>query len=175
VFGTFVSHALRLLIYAAIFSAALPILYTYKLPNDPTLADASMLLAGSLVMFAAVLSAPALASGAVAGAGAFSFGTLMAGASGFARTSAAVGAVGAAASIAGASGLRAGLRGASALHAAAQMGSAAYRASHPTRGALASTVVGGAQGMGTYSINRLTSGFRAAVQHGRASARNNMP
>jgi type IV secretion system protein TrbL len=180
VFGTFVSHALRLLIYAAIFSAALPILYTYKLPNDPTLADTGMLLAGTIVMFAAVLSAPALASGAVAGAGAFSFGTLISGASGFARTSAAVGAVGAAASIAGASGLRAGLRGASALHAAAQMGSAAYNQSHPfthasRQGRVASAVVGGAQGMGTYAVNRLTSGFRAAVQQGRASARNNMP
>jgi P-type conjugative transfer protein TrbL len=170
VFGTFIAHALRLLILAAILSIALPILYTYKLPNDPQLRDALMLLAGSFVFFVMALSAPAMASGLISGVPVLSFSHLLHGASSAMQTAAAVGAVGAAASVAGAAGLRGALSGASAVRASAQIGAAQFRASHPQATSPHSSVQGGMQGVGSYAMGRLTSGFRAAVQDGRTRA-----
>jgi type IV secretion system protein TrbL len=180
VFATFLSHALRLLLYATILSISLPILYTYKLPNDPTLNDVGLLFAGTLLMFSMSLSAPALAMGAIHGAGALSFHQLVLGTSGFVHTSAALGAVGAAASVGAAAAARAAVSGASAMRTAAQAGQASYQAAHPFTyasrpGRVATAVVGSAQGMGTYAINRMTSGFRDAMRSGRTRARRRMP
>lgn len=176
VFGTFIAHAMRLLIYAAILSSALPILYEYKLSNDPTLGEVGMLLAASLTMFVIALSAPAMANGLVRGAPVLSFGSLLHGGTSLLQTSAAIGAVGAAVSVAGAGALRAGLSGASAMHAAAQIGAGAFRATHMTStsagGRGSSAMLGASAGVVTYAANRLTSGFRAAIAQGRTRAHN---
>jgi P-type conjugative transfer protein TrbL len=169
VFGTFFAHAMRLLIYAAVLSSALPVLYTYNLPLDPGWHDMLMLFAATLILFAVSVTVPQLAHGIQRGAAVFSFSNLLLGASTFAQTSAAVGAVGAAASVAGAGALRGAVSGASAMREAAQMGAATYRASGR------SGVAGGAAGMGQYAVGRLTSGFRDAVSSGRARARDTMP
>ena len=134
-----------------------------------------MLLAGTLLMFSISLSAPGLAMGAVHGAGALSFHSLMLGTSGFLQTSAAMGAAGAAVSLGAASAGRAALSGASAMQEAARIGQASYRTAHPLASPLTSATVGSAQGMGTYAFNRMTSGFREAVRSGRTRAHQQMP
>lgn len=180
VFSTFFMHARRLMIYAAILSTMLPILYTWQLPLDPGLHDVGMLFAGAFCMFSIVASAPHLASGTLHGGGVFSWSTMLFGATGLAQTAGAVGAVGAAAFIAGAGALRGGLSAASAMREAAQIGAQTYAAAHPftsasRQGQIASAVVGGAQGVAQYAVNRVTAGFRDAVASGRANARQNMP
>jgi P-type conjugative transfer protein TrbL len=170
VFGTFVAHAMRLLILSAILSIALPVLYTYKLPNDPQFRDVGLLFAGALVLFTITLSAPAMVNGLLSGAPVLSFAHLLHGGSSALQTAAAVGTVGAAASVAGAAGLRAAVSGASAVRASAQIGAASFAQSHPGASAMHSNIMGGAQGVGSYAASRLTSGFRAAIQQGRTRA-----
>lgn len=170
VFGTCIAHAMRLLVFAAVLSIALPVLYTYKLPNDPQLRDVWLLLAGSFTFFAIALSAPAMASGLISGAPVLSFSHLLHGASSAMQTATAVGAVGAAASVAGGAAIRGAVSGASAMRTAAQLGAAQFRTSQPQASGLRSSVQGGIQGVGSYALGRLTSGFRSAVQDGRTRA-----
>lgn len=179
VFSTFFMHARRLMIYAAILSITLPVMYTWQLPLDPGLKDVGMLFAGALTMFSIVASAPHLASGTLHGGGVFSWSNMLFGAASLAQTSAAVGAVGAAASFAGAGAIRGAVSGLSAMHAAAQTGAAAYRATHSYSSAdggrrVSSAVIGGAQGMAQYAAGRVMAGFSAAVESGRARARRTM-
>lgn len=179
VFSTLISHALRLMIYAAILSAILPILYTWKLPNDPTLHDTFMLLAGSFAVFVTVISAPQMASGVHHGAGVFSMSNVLFGAGSLARTTVAVGAVGAAASFAGGAAVRGTVSGLSAMREAAHMGQAAYQRSHPDtyasrRGQQATTWIGGAQGMAQYARTRVMRGVTEAIRSGRIRAQNTM-
>lgn len=170
VFGTFVAHAVRLMIYAVILSVSLPILYTYKLSNDPTFGETVMLMACSFVFFCIALSTPQMALGMIQGGPVLSFSNMLFGAQSALQTAAAVGAVGAAVSVAGASGLRGAVTGASAYYSAAQVGAAQYGAAHPGSSRLGAGVLGGAQGMAQYTGHALTSGFRAAVQAGRVRA-----
>jgi type IV secretion system protein TrbL len=170
VFGTFLAHAMRLLVYAAILSIALPILHTYQLSMDPTFGETVMLLSASLLFFTIALSAPAMASGLIQGAPVLSFSNLMFGTQSALQTFAAVGAAGAAVSVAGAVGLRGAVTGASAYYHAAQLGAAQYAETHRGGSPAASAAIGAAQGVGQYTAHAMTSGFRAAVQEGRVRA-----
>lgn len=175
VFGTFIAHAFRLLVYAAVLSCALPILYKYQLPAEPSFGQVMRLLGITGVFFSVALSVPVFALGLLQGAPVLSFSNLLMGTQSLAQTAGALGAVGAAASVAGASAIRGAVSGASAYRAAAQMGAEMYQVVHPGSGGLGSTVIGGAQGMGRYAAHQLTSGFRAAVQGGRVNAARAFP
>lgn len=175
VFGTFVAHAFRLLLYAAILSCALPILYTYHLSNDPKLAEVGMLLAASFILFFISLSAPAIAGGLLQGSPVLNFSHILHGATSVTGTASAVGSVGSAAGIAVAGAARGALSAGSAVRAAAQLGAAQYQTAHPTSSGVTSSLAGGAGGVGTYAAHRLTSGFRAAIQAGRTRAAEAFP
>jgi type IV secretory pathway TrbL component len=175
VFGTFIAQALRLLVYAVVLSCALPVLYKYQLPAEPSFGQVMRMLGLTLIFFSVSLSAPMFAMGLIQGAPALTFSNLLLGAQSAAQTAGALGAVGAAASVAGASALRGAMTGASAYRAAAQMGAGAYRAAHTGSGPLTSALVGGAQGMAQYAQHQLSSGFRAAIQAGRVRASQAFP
>jgi P-type conjugative transfer protein TrbL len=167
VFGTFIAHAVRLMVYAAILSICLPILHTFKLSNDPKFGETMLLFACSGLFFVIGLGAPAMAMGMFSGAPVMTASNLLFGVQSAVQTAAAVGAVGAALSTAGAGAVRGAVTGASAYAHAAQVGAAQYGAAHPESSGLAQGVVGGAQGMGQYAAHSLTSGFRSLIQEGR--------
>jgi P-type conjugative transfer protein TrbL len=181
VFGTFVSHALRLMIYAVILNIALPVFFRWQLGPTPDFHDAMMLLTVTLLFFSIMLSAPALASGVIHGQGVWSLSNLLFGVQSAVATGAALGAVGAGASLAGAAGLRGAVSLGSAMREAAHIGAASSRASRPLtssytwRTRVADSVGGGARGMATYSMRRMGSSFTAASRQGRTRAQNTMP
>ena len=176
VFGTIIAHAVRLMILALLLNIALPILYTYKLPNDPQFQEVMLLCGASFVLMVLALSAQAMASGFVHGTPVLGWSSVLHGLTSFTQTTAAIGAVGYGAGLVGGRALQGAVRMGAALQEAAQQGMAAHRIQHPftyaTRsGRFEEAVIGSAQGIGQYSMDRLTSSFRRSMADGRARAR----
>ncbi len=167
VFGTMVSHAVRLLYLALILNVALPIIYSFQLPIEPEFGDVWILFMLSLLLVTLCYNAQNVASGLIHGAPSLHAGSFIGSVTTVAETAAAVGAVGTGVSIAGVSLLRGGISTASAMREAAHMGVA-------RRGGngLSNSVIGGTQGMGKYSVQRMTKTFRAAYQTGKHRAQN---
>jgi type IV secretion system protein TrbL len=175
VFGTFIAHALRLLIYAALLSIALPVMYTYQLGPEPSFGDVVILGACALLFFVLGMSLPQIALGMISGAPVLSFSNFALGAQSAAQMAASVGAAGAAVSVAGAGAIRHAVTGASAYVSAAQMGAAQYGSAHPDSSAVAQGLLGGASGVGQYMQHQVTSGFRDLIQSGRVAAARAFP
>jgi type IV secretion system protein TrbL len=176
VFPTIVAHAVRLMLLALLLNIALPVLYQYKLPAQPQFQEVMLLCGVSFVLMVLALGAGSLASGFLHGTPSMGWHSVLHGATSFAQTTAAMGAVGYGMGIAGARVHESGVRLGAALEAAAEGGQAAYRAVHPTthasrRGQLATQILGSAQGIGRYSMDRLTRNFRQSVADGRTRAR----
>ncbi len=167
------------MVLALIVNVMLPILFQFKLPNDPPFADIILLFAASLVLLTLAIGAPALANGMVFGTPVMHGGDVLRTAFSMAQTGAAIGGVGAAVSIAGAAALRGTVTGASAMTAAAHVGAANRRdanfaAGNFPVGGLGTSIAGGAQGISQYLRNRTTEGFRQAVANGRIRSTRNM-
>lgn len=180
VFGTMLGHALRLLLLAAVLNLMLPTLMQFELSKEPKFQEVFLLFLVSLLFMSLMISAQMLAYGLIYGTPALSAGTVLGAATGLLQTAATAGAIGAAASMAGAAMVRGGFSAYGAMSEAASAGQSAYRDRHPfthasPQGRVATRVVGSAQGVGQYAVNRLTSSFRAAVQQGRTQARHHMP
>jgi type IV secretory pathway TrbL component len=176
VFATIIAHAVRLMLLALLLNIALPILYTYKLPNDPQFQEVMLLCGASFVLMVLALSAQATASGFVHGTPVLGFHNVLHGLTSFTQTTAAIGAVGYGASLLGGRALQGAVRLGHALEEATQQGQTAYRNAHPfthasRRGQVETAVIGTAQGIGRYSMDRLTSSFRQSMAEGRARAR----
>ncbi len=179
VFGTIIAHAVRLMLLALLLNIALPILYTFKLPNDPQWQEVLLLFSASGVLAILAVGAQSMASGFIHGTPTLGWHSLTHGITNFTQTAAAVGAVGAGLSFAGARALQGAVGAGAALREAAHLGATEYwlnrtgTASSPQTppSALRSTVIGGAQGIATYGMNRLRSSFRRTMAEGRARAR----
>jgi P-type conjugative transfer protein TrbL len=176
VFSTIIAHAVRLMLLALLLNIALPVLYTFKLPNDPQFREVMLLMGTSFVLMVLALGAQALASGFVHGTPALGWHNVLHGVTSFTQTTAAIGAVGYGAAYLGGQGLRGAVRMGAALQEAAGRGMDNYARTHPAaQGRVASHVIGGAQGIGQYSFNRLASTFHRTVAEGRAGARTHVP
>jgi len=180
VFGTIVGHALRLLLLAAVLNIFLPVLMEFELSKEPQFQEVFLLFLVSLTFLAMMIGAQMLAYGLIHGTPVLSAQTLMGAATSVMQTAAVVGAVGAAASLAGAGAIRGGFSAYGAMREAASVGQASYRSSHPfthasRQGRINTMVVGSAQGVGQYALNRLTSGFTNAIRQGRTRARQHLP
>ena len=173
VFATLIAHALRLMVYATVLSIALPVYMTWQLTPDATFGQVMLLLTLTLVFFIIALGLPALASGMVHGQGVWSMANLLAGTQSFLETGAAISGVRAAVSIARAAGLRGAAGMAGAMAEAAHIGAARNRAAGGV--GMRASVVGGVQGVGRYSFERLRQSYRTAYQQGRTRATNTMP
>lgn len=175
VFSTILAHAVRLMILALLLNIALPILYTFKLPNDPQMQEVMLLWGTSFVLMCLALGAQAMASGFLHGQPALGWHTVLHGATSFTQTTAALGAVGLAASYGGGRLVESAVRAGTAVSAAAQLGMEQYRTQHPythatRQGQLATHTIGAVQGVAQYSFNRLASSFRRTAAEGRAGA-----
>lgn len=180
VFGTIVGHAVRLLLLALVVNIMLPVLMEFELSKEPQFQEVFLLFLVSLTFLTLMISAQMLAYGLIHGTPVLSAQSLMGAATSALQTAAVVGAVGAAAGMAGAGALRGGFSAYGAMREAANVGQASYRQSHPfthasRQGRINTMVVGSAQGIGHYALNRLTSGFTAAINHGRTRARQHLP
>ena len=180
VFSTIIAHAVRLMLLALLLNIALPVLYTFKLPNDPQFQEVMLLCGVSFVLMVLALGMQSLASGFVHGSPALGWHNVLHGLTSFTQTTAALGAVGYGVGYLGGQAVRGAVQMGAALQEAAGRGTAQYRQSHPfthasPSGQVMSAVVGGTQGVAQYSMNRLASTFRRAVAEGRAGARTYVP
>ena len=180
VFPTIIAHAVRLMLLALLLNIALPVLYTFKLPNDPQFQEVMLLCGVSFVLMVLALGMQALASGFLHGTPALGWHNVLHGLTSFTQTTAAIGAVGYGVGLVGGRALQGATRFGSAIQEAAQMGAASYRQAHPfhaatTSGRAEAAVIGGAQGVGRYSMDRLTQTFRRTVAEGRARAHTRTP
>ena len=171
VFGTLIAHAVQLMVLALLLTVSLPILYNFKLPNEPGLQEICLLLGTSVVLLTLAIGAPSLANGMVFGTPSLHAGDVLRTAGSMGNAATALGGV----VIAGGIATRAAISGASAMYHAANYGANNYRQAHPNSGGISSTIRGGAQGMRQYLTGTATQGLLNAVHNGRIRANRRVP